>query len=61
MALFIEKTWLFWWVLALGAIIRSYSPPSANPNGHEQHRYTRRSGPFEKLSHCECSLVPISK
>jgi hypothetical protein len=30
MALFIEKTWLFWWVLALLAIVRSYSPPSAD-------------------------------
>jgi hypothetical protein len=30
MVLFIEKTWLFWWVLALLAIVRSYSPPSAD-------------------------------
>jgi hypothetical protein len=32
MVLLIEKTWLFWWALALVAIVRSYSPPSADPN-----------------------------
>jgi hypothetical protein len=31
MVLFIEKTWLFWWVLALVAIARFYSPPLADP------------------------------
>jgi hypothetical protein len=52
MVLFIEKTWLFWWVLALVAIVRSYSPPSAGPKERDSDSTGIRKarGPFEKHS-----------
>jgi hypothetical protein len=45
MVLFIEKNWLFWWVLALVAIARSYSPPFADPNEPDTGSTEAESGP----------------